>query len=123
VRSGEVQALLDRADEAIDSNRLEEAIQLYRRAQRQAEADNDPAGRALAFNNASLHIVHGAHSTMLHTLEQAVALWHAQGDESGEAVSLNNIAKYYAAEGEMAKAQPLFERAVDCSGKTATQGD
>jgi CHAT domain-containing protein/tetratricopeptide (TPR) repeat protein len=109
----EVQALLDKGQEAAHAHRWDEALRYDQEALEQARALKDQAGQATALTaTAIIHWGIGQYPKALELFQQALTICQAIGYKRGEANALNNIGIVYWNTGQPEKALEFHQKAL-----------
>ncbi len=117
--SPEVQALLDKANQARAASRSEEALRLYTEALEKSRTLHDTAGEASTlFSIGSVYHVTGQPQKALESYQQALPLFRQAGDKAGEASTLTNIGLVFRATGQPQKALELLQQTVPLRRQT-----
>jgi CHAT domain-containing protein/Tfp pilus assembly protein PilF len=109
----EVQALLDKAEQAEAAYKHNDALRLYNEALAKAHALQDKPGEAWTLTNVGVvYYSTGQPQKALECFEQALPLHRSVGDRIGEADTLNNIGNAYGDIGRSQKALECLQQAL-----------
>jgi CHAT domain-containing protein/Flp pilus assembly protein TadD len=116
----EVQPLLNKANEAYQTSKFDEALRLYSDALEKARALKDRVSEASALNDTGIVYAQlGQPHKALEFFRQALPLYREVGSKRGEASALNNIGKVYDDTGQpkalefYGQALPLYREVQD----------
>jgi CHAT domain-containing protein/Tfp pilus assembly protein PilF len=109
----DVDALIQRATEARQQQREQEALRLYQQAIETARALHDRAGEASAHHNMGVALIlMGRPQQAIESLQSALSLWRDLKNRFGEANSLHNLGTAYANLGKARDALGYYEQAL-----------
>jgi tetratricopeptide (TPR) repeat protein len=114
----EVQALLDKGNQAGAASRLEEALRLFNEALEKSRALGDKSGEGKALRSiGNVYFNTGKPQKALEFYQQALPLYRQADDKAGEGNTLGNIGNVYSTIGQPQKRWSSWNNHWRCTGK------